>query len=126
MVSQWCPNGVSMVSNAASMPPVWSPVETSAKTNHQPQDVFRLWELVAQINFSRFFFVPGQKIQMTNGHFGIFTSPTHGSPETIFKKTQSLEAECVHRVVNFFTQIISVQLNLPKEKARQSRQVFDI
>ena len=28
--------------------------------------------------------------------------------------------------VNFFTQIISVQLNLPQEKVRKSRQVFDI
>ena len=28
--------------------------------------------------------------------------------------------------VNFFTQIISVQLNLPQEKACKSRQVFDI
>ena len=28
--------------------------------------------------------------------------------------------------VNFFTQIISVQLNLPQEKARKLREVFDI
>ena len=28
--------------------------------------------------------------------------------------------------VNFFTQIISVQLNLPQEKALKSRQVFDM
>ena len=28
--------------------------------------------------------------------------------------------------VIFFTQIISVQLNLPQEKARKSRQVFSI
>ena len=28
--------------------------------------------------------------------------------------------------VNFFTQIISVQLNLPQEKARKSRQVIAI
>ena len=28
--------------------------------------------------------------------------------------------------VNFFTQIISVQLNLPQEKTRKLREVFDI
>ena len=28
--------------------------------------------------------------------------------------------------VNIFTQIISVQLNLPQEKARKLREVFDI
>ena len=28
--------------------------------------------------------------------------------------------------VNFLTQIISVQLNLPQEKARKLREVFDI
>ena len=28
--------------------------------------------------------------------------------------------------VNFFTQIISVQLNLPQEKANKLREVFDI
>ena len=28
--------------------------------------------------------------------------------------------------VNFFTQIISVQLNLPQEKARKLQEVFDI
>ena len=28
--------------------------------------------------------------------------------------------------VNFFTQIISVQLNLPQEKARELQEVFDI
>ena len=35
-----------------------------------------------------------------------------------------IEAE-LHNV-NFFTQIISVQLNLPQEKARKLREVFDI
>ena len=45
----------------------------------------------------------------------------------IIKKdqTSSLWQPELHNV-NFFTQIISVQLNLPQEKARKLREFFDI
>ena len=43
---------------------------------------------------------------------------------SIYLVLRTLKPE-LHNVI-FFTQIISVQLNLPQEKARKLREVFDI
>ena len=42
------------------------------------------------------------------------------------KVEEEVDEEAELHNVNFFTQIISVQLNLPQEKARKLREVFDI